>query len=552
MKRVLTLILTLAVIFTADAAYRVGKIKSPKGTTLSGIVYCGNSPLAGVQVSDGEQIVVTDQRGIYNMQSTKPYGVVFITTPSGYKPVMMDKVRPGFWARCVEPATKKERFDFELEKVDDSRFSVIMLSDTHFCDDSRRDDLKHFKKMVMPTIINAAKDGGEEVMSVCLGDITWDRFWYATGFDIEKVPQHLIDNKYPVPFYCVHGNHDYDPSVPSDENPNINAIQRFSNTFGPTFYAMNKGGVHFVFLDNIVYKNEVKKGQKKAKGVVGSRNYDLYILDEQIEWLKKDLQSVDKATPIVVSMHAPLFTYNQTGEQVYGFADGKAEQLVDILKEFESVKIFSGHSHRTMSFVHPQYPNIVEYNITAVAGDLWNTPNSYGINIGEDGADAGVYLCTFEGKNFSKRWYSAEKGSEYPFRAYDMNKVAEVYAQSKELQHLCSLQSRQVNYADEAYRDYIYVNCWAWEEGAKLSIAENGVELNVEKVEDSDPLAAKVVFAKPSILKSDKESAKTNRLSIAANMFRAKCSEENSTITITFTTPDGQVYAQTLERPILF
>ena len=40
------------------------------------------------------------------------------------------------------------------------------------------------------------------------------------------------------------------------KNPNATAIQRFCNTFGPTFYSMDKGGIHFVMLDNIVYKNE--------------------------------------------------------------------------------------------------------------------------------------------------------------------------------------------------------------------------------------------------------------------------------------------------------
>lgn len=550
MKRLLTIVLALAVVLSAEAAYRVGRIKSPKGTTLTGVVYCGKAPLAGVKVSDGEQIVTTDERGIYNMTSTKPYGVVFITTPSGYEPVMMDKVRPGFWARCIEKPTKRERFDFELKKVDDSVVSVMMFSDTHFCDDAKRDDIKHFKKMVMPTVKQVAEDAKGSVLSVCLGDITWDRFWYATGFDIERVPEHLIDNKFPMPFYCVHGNHDYDPSVASDDNPNYNAIQRFCNTFGPTFYSMDRGGVHFVFLDNIVYKNEVKKGQKRAKGVVGSRNYDLYLLDSQLAWLEKDLATVDKATPIVVCMHAPMFTYNEQGEQVYGFAEGKAEPLVELLKEYKSVKVFSGHSHRTMSFVHPQYPNIVEYNITSVGGDLWNTPNSHGINIGEDGADAGVYLCTFEGEKFSKRWYSVEKGSEYPFRAYDMNEVGKVYAESKTLKHLCNLQSRQIDYSQPEYNNYVYVNCWIWEEGCKLSITENGTELTVEKVEDSDPLAAKVVFAKPSILKVDKESSKTNRLAIAANMFRVKTSEATTPVVITLTTPYGEQYQQTLTRPV--
>ena len=545
MKRVLTQIIAVV----AAALLTSACSTSPAGTTLTGKVLCDNKPVAGVAVTDGEQIVTTDAKGVYNIASTKPYGIVYITIPSGYEPAMKDAVRANFWAKTTEPADKKERHDFELKKIDDRRFSVLMFSDTHFCNDPKRDDFTHFKNMAMPAINRAAEDAEGSVFAINMGDITWDRFWYATGVDIESVPQHLADNQFPVPFYCVHGNHDYDPSVPSTDNPNVKAIQRFSNTFGPTFYSMNRGGVHFVMLDNIIYKNEVKEGQKTGEGVVGSRNYDLYVDDAQLAWLAKDLAAVKKSTPIVVCMHAPMFTYNNDGEQVYGFVDGKTELLVDLLKDFESVKVFSGHSHRTMSFVHPEYPNIVEYNITSIGGDLWNTPSQSGINIGEDGADAGLYLCTFEGKNFSKRWYSTEGGSEYPFRAYDMNQVARVYKSSKELQYLCRLQRNQIDYSQPKYKNYVYVNCWIWEPGSTITITHRGQCLKVEKVTDSDPLAAKVIFAKPNIFKTKKESAKTNRLSLSANMFRAKTIDIKSPVVITVTTPTGETYTQTLSRP---
>lgn len=547
MKKLLTRIFAVAAI--AVLAVACTSINSPEGTTLTGVVKCGLKAVAGVAVTDGEQIVYTDENGVYNIASTKPHGVVYITTPSGYEPVAVDAVRQAFWARTVAPAAELERHDFKLKKVDDSKLSVVMLTDTHFCNDPKRNDFTHFRELMMPAINRAVADADGYKLSICLGDITWDRFWYATGMDIEGVPQHLIGHNYPVPFYCVHGNHDYDPSVPSTDNPNTNAIQRFCNVFGPTFYSMDKGGVHFVMLDDIVYKNEVKEGQKVAKGVVGSRNYKMYVDDAQLAWLAKDLSVVDKSTPIVVCMHAQFFTYNYNMEQVYNFGVEKAEPMVELLKDFEKVTFFTGHSHRMASFVHPEYPNIVEYNITSVCGELWNSPNTSGINIGEDGADAGIYLCTFENGNFSKQWYSAVGGSEYPFRAYDMNEVAKEYAASETLQYLCNLQSRQVNYNDPQYADYVYVNCWAWEDGCTITIAENGVELVVEKVTHSDPLAAKVVYAKPSVLKKTKENKKDNLLATAINMFRAKTSSATAPITITFTTPQGQVYTQEFVRP---
>lgn len=542
MKRLLTLILTLTVVVSATATPKATKIKSPKGTTLTGVVRCLDKPIEGVAVSDGEKVVLTDRNGVYNICSTKPHKMVFITTPSGYQAQMIDNVRPGYWRRTIENPKKRERFDFELTAIDDSNFSVVMMSDTHHCMDPKKQDDKYFREWVMPALNKANADAQSAVFAVSLGDITWDRFWYANGFDIESVPQYLTSCNFPMPFYCVHGNHDYDPSVPATDNPNTNAIQRFCNTFGPTYYSINRGAVHFVFLDNIVYKNEVKEGQKSAKGVVGSRNYDLYVDNAQLEWLKNDLALVDKHTPIVVCMHAPLFTYNGSGEQVYSFTEEKSEKLVSLLKDFESVRIFSGHSHRTMSFVHPKYPNIVEYNVTSVGGDLWSTPAKYNMNIGEDGANAGFYLCTFKGKSFSKRWYSTSPSVDLPLRVYDMNRIGRMYAHSPILQKLCALQSRQTNYAEPQYRDYVYINCWIWEQGCKLTITENGKELTVEKVTDSDPFAASAIFAKSSLRDATKGSKKTDRLSISANMFRVKCSDSNTPLEISLTTPDGANY----------
>ena len=133
-----------------------------------------------------------------------------------------------------------------------------------------------------------------------------------------------------------------------------------------------------------------------------------------------------------------------------------------------------------------------------------------------------------------------------------MNQVAKVYKNSKELQYLCRLQRNQIDYSARAYANYIYVNCWTWEAGSTITITQNGKELKVEKVTDSDPLAAKVVFAKPTIFNTKKESAKTNRLALAANMFRAKATDATSPVVITVTTPTGGTYIQTLTRPTEF
>ena len=124
MRRLLTHSLLLAVLFLFAAC---DCICSPKGTTLTGVVKCDGKAISGVAVTDGEQIVYTNNRGVYNIISTKPYGLVYITTPSGYEPQMKDSVRPAFWAKTMEAANVKERHDFELKKVDDSFMNSLKV-----------------------------------------------------------------------------------------------------------------------------------------------------------------------------------------------------------------------------------------------------------------------------------------------------------------------------------------------------------------------------------------------------------------------------------------
>jgi hypothetical protein len=62
MKKLLTKLL-VAVVVISLAASCTSKIVSPEGTTLTGVVKCGLKAVAGVAVTDGEQIVYTDENG---------------------------------------------------------------------------------------------------------------------------------------------------------------------------------------------------------------------------------------------------------------------------------------------------------------------------------------------------------------------------------------------------------------------------------------------------------------------------------------------------------
>lgn len=558
MKKLVIFALLLSVSTAAIAGGygdKVKKIKSPKGTTLTGVVYCGDEPLAGVSVTDGREIVKTDKNGVYRIASTKPYGLVYISAPSGFAPTCdEDGIMPQFWASTAAPAKKCERHDFELKKVDDKQFSIIFCSDSHFCNDPKRNDLHFFKTDHMAAVNKAFADAkGHPVYTVCLGDITWDRFWFATGFDLPQVPKLLSECNYPTPVFTIMGNHDNDPTIPAGENTDLLAENKYREVFGPTFYSMNIGDTHFVMLDDIVYKNELKEGMKLAPGVVGSRNYDCYVSPAQLEWLKKDLASIDKATPLVICMHAPFLARNAKGNVVRGFKKGENENLTNIIKDFDCVRIFSGHKHQSHFFEVKGYQNITETNIPATCGELWDTGNRIGRNICDDGADAGLLLCSFDGKDITNKTFYGHRDN-MPVRMYDMNSVRGYYTDGKDsaiLSHARELLPNQTNYTDAQFENYVYINCWMCDKGTIIEVTEDGKPLIVEPIKNSDPFASIAIIA-PNMRNKKKLDKHMNTDSLIDHLFRVKTESATTPVTVTVKTPFGKTYTQTLERPAEF
>ena len=554
-KRLFLVTALLALALSAQAALgdQIKKIKCGKGVTLTGVVYCDDKPVEGVAVTDGVNIVRTDKEGIYRLVSQKPYGLVYISTPSGYEPMNEDVV-PEFWAKTTLAPKKRERHDFALKKVDDSRFSVLMCADSHLCN-SDRGDLAFFSDYHMPLVRRVCDEVKDApVYTIILGDITWDQYWVRANFDIDRSRRFLNENNYPTQVYTIMGNHDNDPSVPAGERTDFLAANRYRNVYGPTFYSMDKGGVHFVMLDNIVYKNTVKPGEKLKPGVVGSRNYDVYVDDAQLDWLRKDLASVDKSTTLVVCMHSPLRRLSEKGNASRAFKKGKEEALLDILKDYKDVRIFAGHMHQSHCLNIKGYPNITEYTTPSVCGELWKTPKHTGLNFCDDGSWAGFVLCTFDGGKLTDRTYCAQTGDNTPIRMYDMNTVGRYYAESKEtpmLKHLCELLPNQKDYSAEEYANYVYINCWYCDHGVKIEASEAGKPLQVEKVKTSDPWSAVAILG-PAMKKKHKTNARNNKLSIVEHFYRVRTEAPDTPVTVTVTTPYSTKYTQTLERPAAF
>ena len=101
--------------------------KPDAGTTVYGIVSSAGVGVENVVVSDGAEVTVTNEKGIYQLKSAKKWGYVFISVPSGYE-VPSVGVLPQFHRALKNSADVVERADFKPDNIYVE--NVVALSQT--------------------------------------------------------------------------------------------------------------------------------------------------------------------------------------------------------------------------------------------------------------------------------------------------------------------------------------------------------------------------------------------------------------------------------------
>jgi hypothetical protein len=111
--------------------------------------------------------------------------------------------------------------------------------------------------------------------------------------------------------------------MPGEHDASLDNGQAWSEFFGPTHYTFDHKGVHFIAVDNV--------SDPAAR-----------IGDEQLAWLKADLDKQDKDAPIVVLTHRPLFDlYPQ-----WDWATRDGAKAIELLMPYRNVTVFYGHIHQ--------------------------------------------------------------------------------------------------------------------------------------------------------------------------------------------------------------
>lgn len=519
--------------------------KPDAGTTVYGIVSSAGVGVENVVVSDGAEVTVTNEKGIYQLKSAKKWGYVFISVPSGYE-VPSVGVLPQFHRALKNSADVVERADFKLEKVDgQDSYKIFMLGDMHLA--NRTGDLGQFAQFTSDLTDYMTRHKGEKMYALTLGDMTWDLYWYSNSYYFPQYLNTVNSQIKNLQIFHTMGNHDNDFQTRSD----YDAAVKYVDQICPTYYSFNIGKVHYVVMDDI---------DCSSYDGSTSRNYVKSLSAEQLDWLAKDLSHVDKTTPVVVAMHAQVFYPTTSGFKI-DHDPVNTQRLFDILDGY-TVRFVTGHTHKLFN-VTPDAPivdghNFREYNSGSVCASWWWSGNlTPGIHIGTDGTPGGYGIWDVTGTDFQCLYKSTGWPEEYQFRSYDLNNVhfsmADVPLMPSDISaSVKNAYMQYVNAYPQNNDNEVLINIWNWNSDWTLSVVdENRKTLPYTEVWAYDPLH----IAALSVKRFNNAELKSTPSFITdkfTHFFKVKADDADTDLVITVKDEFGNEWTENMQRPKAF
>ncbi len=343
----------------------------------------GDSAFVGIRVSNGKEIVVTDQNGRYEIPIQEG-GAVFVIKPTGFRTALDANKLPRFFYLHKPNGSPQLKFpgsrptgplpqsiDFPLyQQPEPPAFKILLFGDPQ---PRNNTEVDYVAQDVVSELI-----GDKSAFGVTLGDIAFDNL---DTFRTLNQTIALIG----IPWYNVIGNHDL--NLDATERENIN--ETFEATYGPSYYSFDYGQVHFVVLDNIDWAAPTEKIQRW--------HYEGGLGEQQLDFLKKDLAMIPETQMVVLLMHIPIISIKD-----------KSDFFKLIEKRPYCVSI-SGHTHDHRHLFlgkedgfngEKKHHHIV--NVT-VSGSWWSgarNDNQIPHATMTDGAPNGYSIMTFDSNGY--------------------------------------------------------------------------------------------------------------------------------------------------------
>jgi len=231
-----------------------------------------------------------------------------------------------FYTGCEAPGTK-------LHKRPSTDFTFVFLTDIHL--QPERGAIEAFGQLI--DSVNALNPD----FVITGGDLVYDVLGksYSRADSLYDLYDSL-SARFNMPVYNTMGNHEpfgiYEKSGISESHPEYGK-KMFENRIGPRYQSFVHKGWKFFLLDSFEATPE--------------RKYRGWVDQEQLDWLKDQLESTPKDMPLVVVSHIPFVTIGT--QLMYGSLEANKDNVVvgnskDVLKVFESHNlqmVLQGHLH---------------------------------------------------------------------------------------------------------------------------------------------------------------------------------------------------------------
>lgn len=370
-------------------------IQPAPGMDLYGLIKdeAGN-PVKDVVVSDGFSCTLTGSDGVYQLKRSTEAGFVFYSTPAGYEiNTASASVKMASFYAALSAA--KKRYDFSLKKLPavETDFTLLCIGDPQV---TNATEVDRFRTETMADIKAFSESSAKPCYGLAMGDMAGDKPAF-----FEQMKSLIGSAKMPV--FTTIGNHDKVPASTAGEPRTTSA---FTNVYGPLNYSFNRGDVHFVCLDNVIYTN--------------SSDYAGGFSTSQIDWLKKDLSYVPKNKMVIVYYHIPVRNSSSVSNRT---------QLLNALQGYAEIHLMCGHTHYTENVSISNPVSAYEHIHAAACGSWWRstlngdgTPNGYAVyEINGNRITNGYYKPTRLAKEFQIRLHKGNVvfGGDYGYFTFN-------------------------------------------------------------------------------------------------------------------------------------
>ena len=422
----------------------------------------GDTRMGNVRVSNGREIVRTDERGRYELPVDDDT-TIFVIKPRGMRAKLNKYNNPQFYYTHKPKGSPKSKYPGvaptgDLPKSvnialydhpEPDQFKAILFGDPQPRNQREVDYIAHD---VVEELV-----GTDASFGITLGDIVFDDL---TMFEPQASAIAMIG----IPWFNVVGNHDLNMDAKKDKHSD----ETFERHFGPNYYSFDHGDVHFLVLDDVEWYHDEKKGRGTYRGGLDER---------QLEFVKNDLALIPKEQLLVILMHIPL---NEIGNR---------QKLYRMIEKRPACISIAAHTHtlehrmitKKDGWKGPK-PHRHIVNVT-VSGSWWSgARDERGIPHATmtDGGPNGYSIIDFDGSQHRLTYKAAGKPANYQMAVYFPKEIPKAKVAET------PLWVNVFNGTEESKVEFRINNDWNW--------------IPMEKTRANDPHMEKIKKAEAKIL----------------------------------------------------